>query len=515
MRITAYAVAWLVATGATSAWAQYGLYGSPEMLPLSQMGAPASVGAAPAAQTLPAAAYQPGQGYPNTAYSPMPIQGYYQSNAGYGPSPGQPGAVPAAPQAYGQPNVPQAYAPGSVTAPQAYPQRMSPAPQGPGCGVVDQMLLEASPGNGYGGAPRGGYGCYGGAVNQYGQAAQGQVSCNTGGDRDLWYGSLNALFMSRSGSDRVWTSYETNNNANQMMNTDMPLAWQPGGEVTLGRRFCCGQWAVEGTYWSLANFTGHTSVTSASGVSTPLNMSFIDFNGVAVTTSPQYFDSSCEHDLWRNDSLQNVEVNVKRSVFTSNCNCCDSCKSSPWDLNFMVGARYFRFEDSILLGALQQGCTWGENGGANQAFMGDTVTNNLYGAQVGFDAAYRFSNCWKLCVGTKFGCFENHMTGLFQIYRGDGCVATVDPASGVNGAFPVNSTKDGVSFMGQIDLGLQWSFHENWSAQIGYRVVALTGVALSDSQIPFYACDIAEESFIKNADCLVLTGAYAGISFSF
>jgi hypothetical protein len=154
MRSTAYAFTWIVAAGATSAWAQYGLYGSPEMLPLSQMGSPAVSGAAaPAAQTLPAAAYLPAQGYPNTmavaapqplitagnpAYGAAPGQGYYVPNAGnpaYGAAPGQ---------GY---YVPTASAPSPVPVQLANPQRMMPVPQAPGPGVVDQMLREASPGN--------------------------------------------------------------------------------------------------------------------------------------------------------------------------------------------------------------------------------------------------------------------------------------------------------------------------------------------------------------------------------
>ena len=135
-------------------------------------------------------------------------------------------------------------------------------------------------------------------------------------------------------------------------------------------------------------------------------MDQIDFAGVPGTA---YFDNAGEHDLWRDDSMQNVEINLRRNVFGSigNCCCaamangcggCDGCNCCPWDLSFLVGARYFRFEDSILLGALQQGCTWDQGGGNMAAFLGDTVVNNLYGVQVGFDAAYRFCNNWKICV---------------------------------------------------------------------------------------------------------------------
>ena len=43
---------------------------------------------------------------------------------------------------------------------------------------------------------------------------------------------------------------------------------------------------------------------------------------------------------------------------------------------------------------------------------------------------------------------------------------------------------DGFAFLTQVDLGLDWQITQHISTQFGYRVVAATGMGLSDSQIP-------------------------------
>jgi len=62
---------------------------------------------------------------------------------------------------------------------------------------------------------------------------------------------------------------------------------------------------------------------------------------------------------------------------------------------------------------------------------------------------------------------------------------------------------------------LEWQFAENWSAQVGYRVVAITGVGLADNQIPQDIADIPEIGDIDSNGNLVLHGAFAGVRFNF
>jgi len=118
-------------------------------------------------------------------------------------------------------------------------------------------------------------------------------------------------------------------------------------------------------------------------------------------------------------------------------------------------------------------------------------------------------------LAPKFGIYNNHITNYFQAYLGDGTLAVPDPASGVSGTFPVNSSTDQVSFLTQMDVGLDWQFANQWSARIGYRVVAVSGIGLADAQIPFYIVDIPAIADIdKNGD-LILHGAFITLAYNF
>jgi hypothetical protein len=97
---------------------------------------------------------------------------------------------------------------------------------------------------------------------------------------------------------------------------------------------------------------------------------------------------------------------------------------------------------------------------------------------------------------------------------GNGVVATTGH-SGVEGTYPVNSTADAVSFLTQVDVGLDWKFARQWSAQIGYRVVAVSRIGLADAQIPFYIVDIPAIAEIDRNSDLILHGGYATIGFNF
>jgi hypothetical protein len=479
MRSISFAVTLVVALGATAAWGQSGLYGSPEPVRLPPVTSAYPSGGQAIPAVLPVSslasvpnvgpqAYQVAYPRPLTTASPTPATGT------------------------GQP-----YFPGQPVTPLPAP---SPAqPQG---AVVDQMLQESSPPGGYpctggracGGVP-GSCGGVGGSCGCY------EPCCSP------WFVSVNALFMGRANSaNRVWTSYESTNLDNQMMNTDMPLEWRAGGEIRFGRRFCCNTWGIEAVYWTLDNFRGFSCVGSPNGVSSVQDTSFLQFNPPNGEMLSAIFSSSEEQKLWRRDEIHNVEVNLIRYALPRN-SCC-----SPWEFDWTLGFRFFRFEELLSFGALRGGCVWDGNGGRDQAYWEDEVRNNLWGAQIGFDGAYHFSRCFSAFLGTKFGLYNNHMESEFSIFRGDGLVVSSQRG---NGTYPVCATRDAVSFLTEINLGLSYNFTKCWSAQIGYRVVAATGIALADHQIPSFLVDIPELGYIKNNGTLVLHGAFVGVSYNF
>ena len=462
MRVLSWMLPWLVVCTATTAWGQYGLYGSPELLRLPQA-------------------------------SSMPVENDYSL------SPAQPLVQTAAVAPANSGTSARAYY--AAQAPSSGPGLTPPArPAAPRPGVVDQMLQEGSS------AAPGGCGCVSGPANQFAAAAAcgGGLAGNCG--ECPWYVENNVLWMGRNGANRVYTTYQSGNNPNQLMHTDFDLDWRIGGEIRFGRSFQCGQWAAEVIYWNPGRFEGWNAMGIPRGaVSTPLMVDGIEFAG---DNAADYFDRAREHRLWRESEMHNLEINFIRNVM-----CMPSC--APWRLHCLAGARYFRLEDELTFGSLQQRGTWGGNDGLDEAYLRDRASNNLWGFQVGAGGSYALNCKWRLFADTKLGIFDNHIENTFSAYRGDGTVANPTALSRVVGSYPVEATDDVISFLAEFKVGLHWNFCKNWGAQVGYRVVAVTDVALPDHQIPFYVVDIPELMNVKHNGDLILHGGFAGITYQF
>ncbi len=440
-------IAWFVSfalCGASSAWAQYGMYGSPDVLPVQQY--PAQ----PAAWTAPAE--QPVLSQPIPAPVPNPA-------------------------VVGQP--PRGYVP----------------PQG--SGMMNQMIAEQGSSCGCGG-------CGDGAC---GQDACGGPCC----DRP-WYASLSALTLTRSPGRRLWTSSERfPNEAIQLGNSDFPMAWSWGGEVQLGRRFCCDctPYAIEATFWTTTAFTGSETSTSTLGtgtlIGTPLEMNYLQYVFPDQTVlASDVFGNALSSTVSRRDEFYNLEINLIREKMAW---CCES----NWEIGWSLGIRYFRFEESLSVGV----CT--PLYGGLDAYFKNTVTNNLIGPQIGFDLAYKLGCNCRLFVSPKFGIYGNWVDSSFAGQACEGSGAYVDASNTVAGYpnFPAHGANAGVAFLTQVDLGLDWQFTRNWSAKIGYRVLAITGMGLADDEFPQYLTDTPEMQNPQHNSSLVLHGAFLGLTYNF
>lgn len=423
--------------GVSTAWAQYGMYGSPDTLPVQQY--PAQ----PASWTAP---------------------------------PEQPMLVPA---------------------PAPTPMTVRQPPQG--SGVMNQMLAEQN-------------GC-----------ASGFAGCNTTGECDSsgpcclrpWYASFSALALTRSPGRRVWTSSErVPNEAIQIGNTDFPMAWSWGGEVQLGRRFCCDctPYAIEATFWTTKAFEGSQTSTSTLGagttIGTPLQTDNIQFAlPGGVITASDIFGNALSSTVSRRDEFYNIEINLIREKMAW-------CSDSSWEIGWSLGVRFFRFQESLSISA---NATDIVIPGSTDAYFNDTVTNNLIGPQIGFDLAYRLGCNWRLFINPKFGVFGNCVNNDFSARARQGNGAYVDGTNTIAGypGYPTHGTNTSVAFLTQIDLGLEWQFTQNWSAKFGYRVLAMTGVGLADEELPQYFCDTPELENPQHTSSLVLHGAFLGVTYNF
>jgi energy-converting hydrogenase Eha subunit A len=367
--------------------------------------------------------------------------------------------------------------------------------------MVNQMLAEQ------------GNGCAGGC-NDNGNC--GQNVCGGACGDHLWYSSFSVLVLNRSAPRRVWTSSEQfPNEAIQLGNTDIPTAWSWGGEVQLGRRFCCDctPYAIEATFWTTTAITGSETTTSSLGagtlIGTPLQTDNINFNlpGGLIVPATTIFNNASSSTVSRRDEFYDFEINLVREKLGVACN-------SPWEIGWSLGVRYFRFQESLSVSAITP--TTIISGGAD-AYFNDTVSNNLVGPQIGFDLAYNIGCNARLFISPKFGVYGNCVDSNFNAAGRQGTGAYVNGTNTITGYpnFPAHGTNTGVAFLTQIDLGMDWQFTRNWSAKVGYRVVAITGMGLADDEYPQYLCDTPEMQNPQHESSLVLHGVFAGLTYNF
>ena len=253
-------------------------------------------------------------------------------------------------------------------------------------------------------------------------------------------------------------------------------------------------------------FTGFGSVSiPGNTVSSTIQFDYLEFsNGDALNG---YFNNSAAHRVWRYDEVHNLELNVIRQRVITACD-------SPWDVNWSAGLRWFRFEENFTFGAVAENQTWGDDGGIHEAYLQDDITNDMIGFQFGFESSYYLSGACRFFVAPQIGIYNNHIRNRFSLYRGDGTVAyEIEPD--LDGTYPVNSSKDVLSFMTEIDFGFDWKFSRNWSARLGYRVLFISGIGLAEEQITPYAVDIPEIADIDHNATLILHGAFGGLTYNF
>ncbi len=484
--------------------AQGGLYGAPAMLDLPQaQAAPSYSSPSTSAMPLPspspsvyhtALVSQPGYLPPSDAYGQQ-IGDVSMSSPPSASGPGQPTLatpppgtmLPGGGPAMNPPSAAQGmYAPQPAT-PGAYPCAS-------GNGTVNQMLQDSGCYGNAGGAPAPAPGVYGPSP-----CDQGFVGASSA---DQWYASVRGLVMGRGDEPKVWTSANSVINANQLLNTQVNENWTGGWDVVLGHSFCCGQYSLEAEYWGLAQFGGQAATTPAQG---PVNLTFQDDNlaftqnGVTYT-GQQMFDGAVAHAIQRENDVQSVEINF----FSNHC-----CCGPRMDVSLSAGVRYFRFSDELDFTSYTNYAP-----PFDQAQLTDRIVNNLIGFQFGADVNYNLGCNVHFFVNPKIGIYDNHMNLNYNLTNSCG-VSAVSTDPNVPGGYPVNSSKDGLAFMTQVDIGLGWQFACHWDAFVGYRLVFATGMGLADDQLPQYFVDLPGIADIKHSSDMLLSGAFAGLTYSF
>jgi hypothetical protein len=371
-------------------------------------------------------------------------------------------------------------------------------------------------------------------VGQYEEAGCGtELDC--GYSSCPWYASVSGLVMTRNNSNKLWTTSEPYPYEYfQLMNsTQAQTNWKAGGEVRFGRRFCCdscdpcggnasaGYWALEANYWTVDPFDGYANVYPQ-GV--PTTLSSVQAAGFLLFQAPYvpggnaqgdyWFNNAGEQRIWRHDEVHNVEISFVRGQWAS-------ANGSNWDFAFSAGPRFFRFDEDLKFGSVRTGHHFGDSNGDWEAYFEDRITNNLWGGQVGVDLGYNFAGgALRFYLTPKVGLYDNNITNNYKVYLGNGTIPTIsypnNPAYPTQpGTVPVNSTTNTLAVISQLDVGAEWFFTQRWSLKVGYRLMVVSGIGLSDNQIPPYLNDVEAIADIDTNGELFLHGGVATLTFNF
>ena len=389
-----------------------------------------------------------------------------------------------------------------------------------------------------------------------------------------WIFGASGLIFNRIDNQNVRLTTNTEDGANpsptpnpyvqSFLNTSDARMQPTGGvQFNAGRYFGCGRYAVMGSYWGIFSNPQTATILASDQINGNLR-SNLPFTLRGPTGTFQYgmvmpgqsvydwYDGAFAHRIVRDQEFQSAELNFfsfalgggARQAYpatggcgTGNCgtgNCGNSCQSSPvacngptgpcapWygaqcsklRLNMYGGVRWFRFRDSLEYASSETDGVF--NGGADDFYYRNNVTNNLVGFQLGSLATWCTGTRLNLFGGTNFGVYGNNINATTFAGTTTQTATILSPNTAFNGRpYDYSSSMSGVAFLGEGTLGTGVRISRGWTANAAYRLVGVSGVATAVGQIPRDFARGDEITRINNQNSLLLHGVSLGASYNF
>lgn len=325
----------------------------------------------------------------------------------------------------------------------------------------------------------------------------------------MWFARGAGLLMTRDNPNNVALSFEDGAVSNVILNSrDVEMGWVGGYEVGIGRRLGPNS-AFEVSFWSLApSYDLAYGWVDGGTVSTTIDMSNATLAGLPLGA---WWDLAPIHSIERSNEIYNTELNFLLlgggfgglgSGGAGGCcdPCCTPCRQIC--LTWFAGARWFRFDENL---------RYGSDPVAQWVYLDVDAVNDLIGFQIGTQVQAPLTQNLSLFATPRVGLFANSIQQKFRLYHQTGEMAVTDTGTTID----FDDRKTDVSVLAQLDVGMNWQFAPRWSAYGGYRLVAISGVALADNQIPHYIADVNGIRNIDSNGSLLLHGFQAGLVFQF
>jgi hypothetical protein len=323
-----------------------------------------------------------------------------------------------------------------------------------------------------------------------------------------YYAGVGGLLFTRNRPRFHQISFDDTDLVGQVLSTDTGLGrWDFGGQAHFGWYLNpAAGCALELGYWGIYGDQVQTTVLASNLVGN-LNTVF-DFSplNIGATNVNDLFDAAQSHLIRRDYDLHNVEVTLLGGRYPCMTGSC-------FQVSYLAGFRYLRFSEDFFYASADASPSFGADP-ANEAYYDINVRNNLWGFQLGSRADWYVTPCFSLHIAPKFGLYANYMEHHSRIYNANG-TAVVGPGNPLVGElFDIDTDKTIASFIGEIDLGLDYQFTSNLAAGIGYRAVAISGLAYATDQIPSNFADLPGVGMIDSNADMVLHGGYASVTLT-
>jgi hypothetical protein len=277
---------------------------------------------------------------------------------------------------------------------------------------------------------------------------------------------------------------------------------------------CCGTTALELVYWGLFPETSEQNPTDP--LISLIDFSDLDYAGGPGATLDTLFSPAEMHRILYKYDFNSVEVQlVGNSMMGGPFGGARTMPSmgSRCGFGWLAGFRYIDYSEGFLFSADNDDTTF--NNDPDEAHYQVSLDNDLIGFQVGSG----FNFWWTQRISTyaigKVGIYNNHVTQLQQIYGTAGPV-TINNGPNTGAEFFVESSKDELAVVGQIDLGVRWAMNQRWAFDAGYRIVGMSGVAIAEDNVQrgnFQ--NLQGIADIQTQGMVLLHGGYAGVTYSF
>ena len=344
---------------------------------------------------------------------------------------------------------------------------------------------------------------------------EGCTTCDSGCGNGK-YIFANALIMTHDKRGGFVTSIDSTSGDPELLfcQPEYGNLWHGGFEIGGGYCFNCGQNAIEASYWGL--YPSEGTITARGNLDSMIDFADLDYDG---GDGNAYFDGSRAHRVAFEQEFHSFEVNLLGNSCQGGpfgcgmCGCCSpyGCNARRLGFGWIAGLRYINFTEDWMF-SCDTDDTRFDNSRSELNYEVD-LENHLFGFQLGGGINYCVTERLTAYATSKFGVYGNQIDMRQEIYGRNGRV-TINNGDFAGDNCVIEGSDTDLAFAGQFDLGGRWAINQRLSVNFGYRLLGLTGVAVTED-------NVAQGNFqnvlgiadVQTGGSLLLHGGFAGLTY--